>query len=253
MVLKKGITSQDAAFWQQFLADKGFLTGAIDGIFGENTKKATIAWQKASGLEDDGVVGAGSFAKAKEQGYTHAPEAPWYPPRPDFESPSIERVRELFGTFEYNRLSNGDIKILGSWTAGNIVTVEIPQLAGVFGAPANGKIQFHQKGVDQLKGLFTEIERQGLKDLIISFAGSFYPRMVRGSKTDLSNHSWGTAFDINAPENWLNQQPAPVGKKGSLLKLVPIANSFGFYWGGHYRRRLDGMHFELAVPNRFPD
>jgi peptidoglycan hydrolase-like protein with peptidoglycan-binding domain len=253
MILKKGLIAKEVAFWQQFLTDKGFLTGAIDGIFGENTKKATSDWQRANHLDDDGVVGAGSYAKAKEQGYAHAPEIPWYPPRPDFDSPSLERVKELFGEFQYNRLSNGNIKILGSWVADNIVTVEIPQLAGVEGAPSNGKIPFHRKGVDQLKGLFAEVERQGLKDLIISFAGSFVPRMVRGSLTDLSNHSWGTAFDINAPENWLKQQPASVGKKGSLLKIVPIANSFGFYWGGHYRRRLDGMHFELAELDRFPD
>jgi peptidoglycan hydrolase-like protein with peptidoglycan-binding domain len=253
MILRKGTIAQEVAFWQKFLAEKEFLTGTIDGIFGEQTKKATIAWQKASGLDDDGVVGAGSFAKAKEQGYAHAPETPWYPPRPDFDSPSTARVKELFGEFQFNRLSGGNIQILGTWVADNIVKVEIPQIAGIEGAPADGKIRFHRKGADQLKGLFDEIERQGFKDLLISFAGTFVPRMVRGSTSRLSNHSWGTAFDINAPENWLGQQPAPVGRKGSLLKIVPIANSFGFYWGGHYNNRPDGMHFELAVLDRFPD
>jgi Putative peptidoglycan binding domain/D-alanyl-D-alanine carboxypeptidase len=28
--------------------------------------------------------------------------------------------------------------------------------------------------------------------------------------------------------------------------LVGIANDHGFYWGGHYSKRLDGMHFEVA-------
>ncbi|MGH8628263.1 MAG: M15 family metallopeptidase [Gammaproteobacteria bacterium] len=27
--------------------------------------------------------------------------------------------------------------------------------------------------------------------------------------------------------------------------MVPIANAFGFFWGGHFSRR-DGMHFEVA-------
>jgi len=28
---------------------------------------------------------------------------------------------------------------------------------------------------------------------------------------------------------------------------VPLANEHGFYWGGHFRHRPDGMHFEIAV------
>jgi hypothetical protein len=31
-----------------------------------------------------------------------------------------------------------------------------------------------------------------------------------------------------------------------VRELVPIANELGWYWGGHYRKRLDGMHFELV-------
>jgi hypothetical protein len=31
-----------------------------------------------------------------------------------------------------------------------------------------------------------------------------------------------------------------------VRELVPIANKHGFYWGGHYSKRADGMHFEAA-------
>jgi hypothetical protein len=32
-----------------------------------------------------------------------------------------------------------------------------------------------------------------------------------------------------------------------VRELVPIANAFGFYWGGHFGAgRVDGMHFEVA-------
>ena len=252
MHIKKDSTGQLVLKWQQFLIDQGYKIGSLDGVFGTKTETATKDWQKKNGLDNDGVVGDKSFAKAKTMGFKHTETSIWYPPRPNFGSPSQSRVKELFGEFQYQRTSGKEIRILGNWVAQNIVEVEIKQLKGVLGAPANGKIRFHKKGAAQLKELFNEIERQGLKDLVISWAGSFYPRLVRGDNKNLSNHSWGTAFDINAPENWLGEQPARLGQKGSLLKLVPIANSFGFFWGGHYQNRLDGMHFELAVVDMFP-
>ena len=252
MNIKKGAIGEAVLAWQKFLIEKGFDIGALDGIFGSKVEAATKQWQQDNGLTADGIVGKASYEKAATQGFKYNEEGDWYPPRPDFESPTLDQVIGMFGMFSYKKKDNDDIEILGDWVSKNIVKVKIPQLIGVYGAPKTGEIYFHRKGVSQLKGLFQEIENQGLKDLIISWAGSFNARMVRGSKTRLSNHSWGSAFDINAPENWLHQKPAAVGKKGSLLKIVPIANDFGFYWGGHYRKRLDGMHFELSVLDRFP-
>jgi hypothetical protein len=60
------------------------------------------------------------------------------------------------------------------------------------------------------------------------------------------SNSWGTAFDINAPQNFLGNEPAKLGQPGCILELLPIAYSCGFYWGGLFTRK-DGMHFELAV------
>jgi hypothetical protein len=252
MIIKKDSVGELVLRWQQFLAANGHSPGSIDGNFGSKTEAATIAWQGANGLTADGIVGERSFAKAKTQGFKYTESSVWYPPRPNFGSPSPSQVKAMFGEFQYERTSQTEIRILGDWVARNIVEVEIKQLRGVPGAPANGRIRFHKKGVDQLKEMFNEFERQGLSDLVISWAGSFYPRLIRGSEKSLSNHSWGTAFDINATENWLGKQPARVGQKGSLLKLVPIANAYGFFWGGHYQSRLDGMHFELAILDRFP-
>jgi hypothetical protein len=69
--------------------------------------------------------------------------------------------------------------------------------------------------------------------------------MVRGSTTTLSNHAYGTAFDINAAWNGLGREPAPLGAKGSVLELLPLAEAHGFAWGGLFSRR-DAMHFEVA-------
>lgn len=251
MLLKLNTVSEDVVKWQTILKAQGYNIGAVDGIFGAKVKAATIAWQKANGLTADGIVGDKSWQKA---GLAPVPSTPgiisssYYPPKPDFKYPNVARVKELFGNFRY-RNKKGVIEILDSWADKNIVNVHIAALEGVFGAPTNGIIQFHKLGVTALQGAFNEIQEKGLVSRIISFGGSFYPRFIRGSTTQLSNHSWGSALDLNAPENWLGKQPAKIGQKGCLLELVPIFNKWGFFWGGHYQNRLDGMHFELAKLN----
>jgi hypothetical protein len=80
---------------------------------------------------------------------------------------------------------------------------------------------------------------------ILTFDGAYTSRFIRCSNKTLSNHAFGTAFDINAGENPLGAQPALPGRKGCVFELVPTAHQFGFYWGGHFSRR-DGMHFEIA-------
>lgn len=42
---------------QTKLKELGFYNGSIDGIFGNNTKKAVIAFQKSRGLKADGIAG----------------------------------------------------------------------------------------------------------------------------------------------------------------------------------------------------
>ena len=70
-------------------------------------------------------------------------------------------------------------------------------------------------------------------------------REVRGSTTTLSNHSSGTAIDLNATKH-------PLGKSGTFpLAKVPmiqaLAKKYGLKWGGDYRGRKDEMHFEIAL------
>ena len=70
-------------------------------------------------------------------------------------------------------------------------------------------------------------------------------RMVRGSTDKLSNHSSGTAIDLNATQH-------PLGKVGTFpSEKVPmiraLAKKYGMIWGGDFRRRKDEMHFEIAI------
>jgi hypothetical protein len=164
-------------------------------------------------------------------------------------SPTRKDKDELFGTFEYDDIPGQDgIVIKGKWTSHNIQKIRIPQLAKAVGG--SGHVHFHRKGASQLPRLWAEWEKQGLLDLILSWDGAFNPRYKRHCKrrhyVDLSNHAFGTAFDINYKWNKLGKTPAQIGEIGCVRELVPIANDYGFAWGGHYEHRKDGMHFEIA-------
>jgi hypothetical protein len=70
-------------------------------------------------------------------------------------------------------------------------------------------------------------------------------RNVRGSTDKLSNHSSGTAIDLNATKH-------PLGKIGTFPpEKVPmiraLAKKYGLKWGGDYKGRADEMHFEIEL------
>ncbi len=56
LILKKGSRGDDVRVWQQFLNDNGYDI-SIDGVFGQETRGATLDWQVRKGLIPDGVVG----------------------------------------------------------------------------------------------------------------------------------------------------------------------------------------------------
>jgi len=45
------------------LRDREFNPGAVDGVFGENTKATIKAFQRSVGLQDDGIVGSNTRTK----------------------------------------------------------------------------------------------------------------------------------------------------------------------------------------------
>ena len=70
-------------------------------------------------------------------------------------------------------------------------------------------------------------------------------RMIRGTTDSLSNHSSGTAIDLNATKH-------PLGKENTFspenaAKCIALAKKYGCKWGGTYRSRKDDMHFEIAL------
>ena len=70
-------------------------------------------------------------------------------------------------------------------------------------------------------------------------------RMTRGSDRVLSNHSSGTAIDLNATKH-------PLGKSNTFNKdqrniINLLITKYGLAWGGNYKKRKDDMHFEIAL------
>lgn len=179
-----------------------------------------------------------------------------WPAKPEFLPLSLVQVMQKFGDFEFEDApdkDNGDgINILGDWKKKNIVTVEIPQLAKI-AKPGAKRKEFHRRCSRQLQGVWQAWDDAGLLDRVKTFDGAFVTRykrkMAHVGKASLSNHAWGTAFDINYQWNKLGATPAIIWEGGCVFELVLIANTFGFFWGGHFGAgRIDGMHFEVALP-----
>lgn len=255
-LIQKGEKNDYVGNWQLFLRGEGIYFGLVDDDFGNGTHEATIKFQQKYKLEADGKVGEATYKKAIELGFVYEEDdndenkkSLLFPPKPDFNPIVGNETREkIFGKIQFiptHSASNPEgIKIVNDFESKNIVRVNLPALSKATGGKFTA-MRWHKSTEHQLTKFFEKLEKENLHTRILSFAGAFYPRFIRGSRTQLSNHSWGTAFDINVPQNGLNKTPALVGEKGSIREIVPIANDFGFYWGGHFTRK-DGMHFEIA-------
>jgi len=64
--LSVGSKTTRVADWQRKLAHVGYGPLEVDAWFGQATRTATAAFQGASGLEPDGIVGAATRSKMEE-------------------------------------------------------------------------------------------------------------------------------------------------------------------------------------------
>lgn len=75
----------------------------------------------------------------------------------------------------------------------------------------------------------------------------FYYRANRNDPTSLSNHSSGTAIDINAPKHPNGVATAQTFTRDQIAEVHRILAEVGgvVRWGGDYTRTVDAMHFEI--------
>jgi hypothetical protein len=86
-----------------------------------------------------------------------------------------------------------------------------------------------------------DVEAAGLGSAIHTYSGCWAARTVaRSSTAPPSEHAYGAAIDINAPES-------PYGAPPNFdLGVVAIFEAHGFNWGGHFLTP-DGHHFEWGL------
>lgn len=234
------MTQNEIRAHQQKLKDEGFDPGPIDGLWGRKTEDATRRWQAAgkgtlpSDTGRDVITHAEPTAKASDA--LHPPLG------------TEEREHTFGGPFDWvHRPEKGNfenIEIRGGWEEDNIVSVELPALSKATGGEYH-RMRWNKRAQTQLANLWKAWDDAGLIPLIKTYEGAFVPRLIRGSTSSLSNHAYGTAFDINYEWNQLGKTPAKPGTTGSVWELVPLAHKHGFFWGGFFSR-LDGMHFEVC-------
>lgn len=240
-ILTVGSTGADVVTWQNHLISSGYEIGSADGVYGPKTAAATRVWQLMQGLTRTGTVCTETAARAG----VSLTLLLSYPPEPTHirHLPYSSRDQH-FGTLRYRANPDASIVVINDWQRQNLVSTRLPWQPPH--APA--QIFWHRRFVDNIQNFFHAVDRAGIRHHILSWGGSWAPRLSRGSQV-LSSHAYATAFDINATENGLNKEPARPGSSGCLYDVVSLANENGFWWGGHFERR-DGMHFEIALEVR---
>ena len=160
------------------------------------------------------------------------------------EYPMASKINGSFGQFYYRDTGGGRIEIDPRWIAENIVTIKLPGI--------NRYVQVHKEAKDNFIQAFTYIQngtatingkRVPLLSLVKTMDGTFVPRHVNWNATKgLSNHSWGTAIDINAANHFRYVNPASEPNDPNYILWLKAFKPAGFSWGNSYS---DSMHYEL--------
>lgn len=145
-------------------------------------------------------------------------------------------------------LPTREVKVNPQWEKANLIKVQMPASFG-FQSP----FRMHKGAADAFKKWFALISDAKLHTRIVSFNGSYNPRLKRGdnvpvSKYGLSRHARGLAIDINAAFNPMGRAGAKLGEPGCILELIPLANECGICAGADWHgASQDAMHWELGT------
>jgi hypothetical protein len=140
-------------------------------------------------------------------------------------------TKTIFGEFSaYPQPGNeAFLTIEPTWVREHIQTRTVPLL---------GRVTCNEVLFGPLITAMQEIQAEGLGHLIHVYSGCWVARTVQRSPTaPPSQHAYGAAIDINAPQS-------PFGAPPNFdPRVVAILESYGFNWGGDFLIP-DGHHFE---------
>jgi peptidoglycan hydrolase-like protein with peptidoglycan-binding domain len=153
-------------------------------------------------------------------------------------SPSSEVMYELIGDPGNPETGEASPELEGLLVGQDVSTFDVD----IYGlAPA----------VDALERIFTRVEQDNpelYEQLGYSGMYNLRPKIdVDGGYIPgtISNHSWGTAIDINIGGTPDLSEPDGLTNRG-LVELYPYFNEEGFYWGAEFSTNEDPIHFEAS-------
>ena len=113
------------------------------------------------------------------------------------------------------------------------------------------KIQCHKLIADKLVSVFRDLlDHYGLEKIqelgIDLFGGCLNVRLMRGSKTKWSRHSWAIAIDLDPERNQLKETKKTARfARPEYQPMIDIFYANGFFSLG-VEKNYDWMHFEIA-------
>ena len=106
------------------------------------------------------------------------------------------------------------------------------------------KVSGLKPAVDTLEQILADVRKAEPEIYaVMSHMGMLCCRYVRGSRSAISNHSWGIAIDLTL-EGLLDKRGDDRAQVG-LLAIYKIFNAHKFFWGAAFPTE-DAMHFEAS-------
>ena len=133
-----------------------------------------------------------------------------------------------------------------------LVMIDLPYTMYYDRQPVN-RMRCHVKVANAFLNVFNDLlKHYGIDKLneleITDFGGCFNYRLMRGSNSKLSAHSWGTAIDLDANRNLLKETSKTARfARPEYKAMIDIFEKHGFASLGRLQDR-DFMHFEYGLP-----
>ena len=179
-MLRLNDVGADVRLWQKFVISQGFALPQFgpDGQFGSETAEATRAFQSRVGLPLNGLLDERTLDAAETLGFLPqdhdarpVPSDPAthslaFPPRPDdLEAPTVPQQQDRFGPLILRMADDREhperIVITNRFEEEKLVTVRVPQLADMVGAPASLTISWSRLAYRSCSGCGRPGRRQG--------------------------------------------------------------------------------------------